>query len=137
MIDMKALICWSLLIYVGLKVASKVVKENWEQGVHDWHEGSNIYQGLFDLRWNSKWQVKVMRMRHDMLLHSLKLGRLVIWDEYYCTKKASKRKVNETWVDVYMLSQIGKLAYEIKWWIYIDKEDFMHDTNQHEFKMDG
>ena len=82
---------------------------------HDWHQGSNIYQDLFDLWWNSKWQAKVMRMRHDMLLHSLKLGRLVIWDEYYCTKKASKRKVNETWVDVYMLSQIGKFAYEIKW----------------------
>ena len=26
--------------------------------------------------------------------------------------------------------KIGKLAYEIKWWIYIDKENFMHDTNQ-------
>ena len=39
----KALIyCCSLLVNVGLKVASKVVKENWEQGTHDWHEDSNI-----------------------------------------------------------------------------------------------
>ena len=36
-----------------------------------------------------------------------------------------------------MLSQIGKLAYEIEFGIQIDKEDFMHDTNEHEFKMDG
>ena len=32
MLIRKALIfCWSLLIHMGLKVASKVVKENWEQ----------------------------------------------------------------------------------------------------------
>ena len=37
----------------------------------------------------------------------------------------------------YMMSQIGKLAYEIEMRIQIDKEDFMHDINQHEFKMDG
>ena len=36
-----------------------------------------------------------------------------------------------------MQSQIGKLAYKIELRIQIDKEDFMHDTNQHEFKMDG
>ena len=36
-----------------------------------------------------------------------------------------------------MMSQIGKLAYEIEMRIQIDKEDFMHDTNQYEFKMDG
>ena len=36
-----------------------------------------------------------------------------------------------------MQSQIGKLAYEIKLWIQIDKEDFMHDINQCEFKVDG
>ena len=75
------------------------------------------------------WQVKVMRMRHDILLHSLKLERLVIWEEYYCRGKQAREK----WMRyelVHMLSQIGKLAYEIKWWIYIDKEDFMHDTNQ-------
>ena len=36
-----------------------------------------------------------------------------------------------------MMSQIGKLAYEIESGIQIDKEDFMHDINQHEFKMDG
>ena len=35
------------------------------------------------------------------------------------------------------MSQIGKLAYEIELEIQIDKEDFMHDINQHEFKMDG
>ena len=43
-IDMKALIfCWNLLIYVWLKVASKVIKEKYEQGIHGWYEGSNIY----------------------------------------------------------------------------------------------
>ena len=36
-----------------------------------------------------------------------------------------------------MMSQIGKFAYEIELRIQIDKEDFMHDTNQYEFKMDG
>ena len=36
-----------------------------------------------------------------------------------------------------MMSQIGKLAYVIELRIQIDKEDFMHDINQHEFKMDG
>ena len=36
-----------------------------------------------------------------------------------------------------MMSQTGKLAYEIELRIRIDKEDFMHDTNQYEFKMDG
>ena len=35
------------------------------------------------------------------------------------------------------MSQIGKLAYEIELGIQIDKEDFMHYINQHEFKMDG
>ena len=36
-----------------------------------------------------------------------------------------------------MMSQIGKLAYEIELGIQFDKEDFMHYINQHEFKMDG
>ena len=36
-----------------------------------------------------------------------------------------------------MMSQIGRLAYKIKLRIQIDNEDFMHDTNQYEFKMDG
>ena len=36
-----------------------------------------------------------------------------------------------------MMSQIGKLAYEIEMRIQIDKEDFMHDINQYEFKIDG
>ena len=36
-----------------------------------------------------------------------------------------------------MMFQIGKLAYEIELRIQFDKEDFMHDINQHEFKMDG
>jgi len=51
--------------------------------------------------------------------------------------QASKAKENETWVDTYMMSQIGRLAYKIKLRIQIDNEDFMHDTNQYEFKMDG
>ena len=36
-----------------------------------------------------------------------------------------------------MMSQIEKLAYKIELEIQIDKEEFMHDINQHEFKMDG
>ena len=36
-----------------------------------------------------------------------------------------------------MMSQIGNLAYKIELRIRIDNEDFMHDTNQYEFKMDG
>ena len=38
---------------------------------------------------------------------------------------------------IYVESQIGKLAYVIESGIQIDKEDFMHDINQHEFKMNG
>ena len=45
--------------------------------------------------------------------------------------------MNETRVHAYIQSQIGKLACEIEWWIQINKEDFMHDINQCEFKMDG
>ena len=62
---------------------------------------------------------------------------LVTYDKWLLTKEASKAKDNETWVDAYMMSQIGKLAYEIELGIRIEKEDFMHDTNQYEFKMDG
>ena len=62
---------------------------------------------------------------------------LVTYDKWLLTKKASKVKENETWVDAYMMSQIGKLAYKIELRIRIDNEDFMHDTNQYEFKMDG
>ena len=36
-----------------------------------------------------------------------------------------------------MMSQNRKLAYEIELRIQIDIEDFMHDINQYEFKMDG
>ena len=45
--------------------------------------------------------------------------------------------MNETRVHAYMLSKIRKFAYEIEWLIQIDKEDFMHDINECEFKMDG
>ena len=34
------------------------------------------------------------------------------------------------------MSQNGKLAYVIELRVRIDKEDFMHDTNLYEFKMD-
>ena len=73
-------------------------------------------------------------MRHDILVHSLKFGRTC--HKWWLTKEASKAKVNETWVYACMMSQIGKLAYEIESGIQIDKEDFMHDINQHEFKID-
>ena len=45
--------------------------------------------------------------------------------------------MNETWVYAYMMSQIRKHANVIESGIQIDKEDFMHDINQCEFKMDG
>ena len=62
---------------------------------------------------------------------------LVTCDKWLLTKKASKAKENETWVDVYMMFQIEKLAYKIELRIWIDNEDFMHDTNQYELMMDG
>ena len=65
------------------------------------------------------------------------MKELVICDKRWLTKEASKAKDNETWVDTYMMSQIGRLAYKIELRIQIDNEDFMHDTNQYEFKMDG
>ena len=74
-------------------------------------------------------------MKCDMLMHSLKFGRTC--HKLWLTKEVSKAKVNETWVYAYMMSQNRKLAYVIKLRIRIDKEDFMHDTNQYEFKMDG
>ena len=81
-----------MLVYVGLKVASKIVKKNWEQGIDDLYECSNIYKRLVRLVMGFIWQVKVIRMRHDMLLHSLKLERLVIWEEYYCQAKQAREK---------------------------------------------
>ena len=111
--------------YEGSNVVLKLVS------LCGWHEGSNIYKRLVQLVMRFIWQAKVMWMRHNMLLHSLKLGWLAIWDKYWCQGKQAREK----WMRyelVHMLSQIGKLAYEIKWWIYFVKEDFMHDTNQYE-----
>ena len=51
-----------------------------------------------------------------------------------CKQARQKRMRHE---DAYMMSQIGKLAYKIELRIQIDNEDFMHDTNQYKFKMDG
>ena len=65
------------------------------------------------------------------------MKELVTYDKWLLTKKASKAKVNETWAYAKITSQIGKLAYEIELGIQIDKEDFMHDINQWEFKVDG
>ena len=62
---------------------------------------------------------------------------LVTCDKWLFTKEASKAKENETWVDAYIMSQIGKFAYKSELRIRIDNKDFMHDTNQYEFKMDG
>ena len=56
---------------------------------------------------------------------------------YTYTREASKAKVNKTLVYAKIMSQIGKLAYEIELRIQIDIEDFMHDINQYEFKMDS
>ena len=41
------------LISIIVYVTSKVVKKNWEQDIHGWYEGSNIYWSLFDLWWDS------------------------------------------------------------------------------------
>ena len=38
---------------------------------------------------------------------------------------------------MHILSQIRRLVYKIELRIQIDNKDFMHDTNQYEFKMDG
>ena len=65
------------------------------------------------------------------------MEELVTCDQWLLTKEASKTKVNETWAYAKTTSQNEKLAYVIELRIRIDKEDFMHDTNQHEFKMDG
>ena len=46
-------------------------KEKIEQGTHDEYEDSNICEALFDLWWDSKWQVNVLWIRCDMLMHSL------------------------------------------------------------------
>jgi len=138
MLIWKALIfCWSLLIYERLKVTSKGIKEKCEQGIHGWYECSKIYLRLVRLMMELKWQANVMRMRHDMLLHSLKLGRLVIWGEYYCTREASKRKVNETWVDVHLLSQIGKLHMKFNGKFKLIKKISCMTYINVKFKVDG
>jgi len=53
-----------------------------------------------------------------------------MWEEYCCQGKQAREKWKRHELMCICLSQIEKLAHEIKWWIYIDKEDFMHDTNQ-------
>ena len=63
-----------------------------------------------------------------MFMHSIKYGRTCHLCKWLLTKEASKLKIT---------SQIEKLAYEIELGIQIDKEDFMHDINQCEFKRDG
>ena len=65
------------------------------------------------------------------------MEELVTYDKWLLTKDARKAKVNKTWVYAKIMSQIGKVTYEIELGIQIDKEDFMHDINQHEFKMDS
>ena len=40
-------------------VTSKTRKGKIEQGIHGWYKSSNIYEGLLNLWWDSKWQVKV------------------------------------------------------------------------------
>ena len=47
-------------------------------------------------------------------------------------------RMRHEFMHMYVVSnQIAQLAYEIELRIQIDKENFMHDINQHEFKMDG
>ena len=45
--------------------------------------------------------------------------------------------MNETRAYAKITSKNGKLAHVIELRIRIDKIDFMRDTNQYEFKMDG
>ena len=120
-------------------VTSKTRKGKIEQGIHGWYKVSNICEDLLDLWWDSKWQVKVLWMRCDMICLCIvsNMEELVTCDKWLLTKEASKTKENETWVYAKITSQNGKLAYVIVLRIQIDKEDFLHDTNQHEFKMDG
>ena len=65
------------------------------------------------------------------------MEEFVTCDKWLLTKEASKIKVNETWAYAKITSQNGKDAYEIELKIWIDKEDFINDINQYEFKMDG
>ena len=65
------------------------------------------------------------------------MEELVTHDKRLLINEASKAKENETWVYAKITSQNGKLAYVIELGIQIDKEDFMHDINQYEFKMDS
>ena len=48
-------------------------------------------------------------------------------------KQARQKKMRHE----FTMSQIGRLAYKIELRIQIDNEDFMHGTNQYEFKMNG
>ena len=113
-------------IYVGLKMARKIVKENWEQGIHvdikgsnillklvnlcgtqrgkqsckknweqgihGWYECSNIYQGLFDLWWDLYDKLRLWEWDMIILMYCLKIGRLVMWEEYYCEGKQAREK---------------------------------------------
>ena len=76
----------------GTQNGKQNCKKNWEQDIHGWHEGFNIYKRLVQLVMRFIWQAKVMWMRHNMLLHSLKMGWLVIWDEYCCQGKQTREK---------------------------------------------
>ena len=77
---------------------------------------------------------KWMRHGHMHICGVSNMKELVICEKWWLTKEASKAKENETWVYAKITSQNGKVAYEIELWIRIDKEDFMHDINQYEFK---
>ena len=138
MLIWKALIfCWSLLVYVGLKVASKVVKENWEQGIHSWHKGSNIYKRLVQLVMRFVWQAKVMWIRHNMLLHSLKLGWLVIWDKYCCQGKQGREKWMRHELMCICCLKLESLHMKLNGeFILIKKISCMTQINV-KFKMDG
>ena len=62
-------------------MTSKTRKEKIEQGIHGWYKGSNICEGLLNLWWDSKWQVKVLWMRYDMLCIVLNMEELAICDK--------------------------------------------------------
>ena len=68
-------------VYIPLAFIYMCNKQSWEQGIHGWYKGSNIYIEAcltYDGIQNDKQRSWEWDM--SMLLHSLKLGRLVIWD---------------------------------------------------------
>ena len=87
-------------------------------------------KGLFNLWWDSYDKQRLWEW--DMICCCIVSN----WNDlsYEMNIVVQGKQVREKWIRHELILicclKIGKLAYEIKWWIYIGKEDFMHDTNQ-------